>query len=1461
MNKIALVLIFILISIKIVAQSICPTTISVGTNCSGHSCISSSIQVVDFDTYTANVLTNEWGQWGAWTNGMQSLNAGAVAIRSYAINRINNPIAAHSGYNICNTEYCHVYKQSTNPSTYAISAVSNTSNFIIANNSGNAQLAEYAAETNDNCVPIQTSGNYCGQCGDGKFQRSVLGPPINSGGCYPTSGIDPVCVGRPNEGHPRGMCQRGTIRWATGYTVPNNSNIGSPHTHGTKSWQQMIAYYYPYWTLASCSTQTATPPLCNNDNPCSPRSLTINTSGTCNNTDCSTINATPTTPNIPFLGGSSCNSSYQSGRYDDDVWFTITPSNSNPVTIRVTPTSNLSNFDPAVGLYQGSCSNLTQVTCADVGGVGVTENLVFTPTAGVTYYIRVFSYGIGSSYSGNFQICAFSSGGTTCNTPGNTNESGISQTSATLSWGNVPGAQNYSYRYRKSGSSTWTTNTTTNASVVISGLDCGDTYQWEVRAQCSSGNSSYSSTRTFSTVACPTTCNTPSGTTESNTTQTSTILSWNIVSGVLSFDYRYRVSGTSTWTTGNTTFSSANITGLTCNTTYEWQVRAVCSGSNSSYSSTRTFSTVACPTTCNTPSGTTESNTTQTSTILSWNIVSGVLSFDYRYRVSGTSTWTTGNTTFSSANITGLTCNTTYEWQVRAVCSGSNSSYSSTRTFNTLACPPNPCNNITPINGCGPAYSQTFIGTNSGSWFTDTENPCNYVSPGNEKIYSFVAPTTGTYSIQVTSTNSAFVDYFWKSGSCSQSGWTCIEDIFSPGVYDSMQWTAGNTYYILLDNEYFGSINGNHTFYITCTSCSPPATPPNPTSNSPQCGNVTITRSGTPPAGTTWYWQGTSCGTSTSNAASTYTATESGTYYIRAYNTAEGCWSANCGSITVTSNPAPSAVTVSGGGTFCGSSTLTASGGSGGTIYWQGTTNNGTSTATPSSSQTVTTSGTYYFRARSSAGCWGPQGSATVTINAVPSAVTVSGGGIFCGSSTLTASGGSGGTIYWQGTTNNGTSTATPSSSQTVTTSGTYYFRARSSAGCWGPQGSATVTINAVPSAVTVSGGGTFCGSATLTASGGSGGTIFWQGTTSNGTSMATVASSQTVTSSGTYYFRAWNSAGCWGPQGSATVTINPNPTANAGPNKTYSGTAVSIGGSPTGAGGTPPLGYSWSPSTGLSSSTAANPTVSGISSNTTYTVTVTDSKGCSATSSVIVSVQAAVYTITLVASPVEGGTVSGGGTYSHGSSATVIATPNTGYTFANWTENGTVVSSNASYSFTVTGSRVLVANFTPITHTINLVSSPTAGGVLSGGGTYPHGTIITVNATPNPGYQFINWTQGGAVLTTLPFYSFTVNGSRTLHANFALSTNVRETAINKIAALFPNPTNGMLYLQVVSQKRNDFVVQIIDMLGRKLETRQVSNTKGTIELSFDMGGYPPGNYILHLFDEEGMANIQFSVQ
>ena len=142
-------------------------------------------------------------------------------------------------------------------------------------------------------------------------------------------------------------------------------------------------------------------------------------------------------------------------------------------------------------------------------------------------------------------------------------------------------------------------------------------------------------------------------------------------------------------------------------------------------------------------------------------------------------------------------------------------------------------------------------------------------------------------------------------------------------------------------------------------------------------------------------------------------------------------------------------------------------------------------------------------------------------------------------------------------------------------------------------------------------------------------------------------------------------------------------------------------------------------------------------------------------------------HTIGVSASPAAGGTVSGGGTFASGTSQTVIATPNSGYNFVNWTESGSPVSASASYNFTLTGDRTLVANFALVTYTVAVSASPPAGGTVSGGGTFATGTSRTVTATPKPNYSFGAWTEGGNPVSFLPAYTFTLNGNRNLVARF----------------------------------------------------------------------------------------------
>ena len=107
-------------------------------------------------------------------------------------------------------------------------------------------------------------------------------------------------------------------------------------------------------------------------------------------------------------------------------------------------------------------------------------------------------------------------------------------------------------------------------------------------------------------------------------------------------------------------------------------------------------------------------------------------------------------------------------------------------------------------------------------------------------------------------------------------------------------------------------------------------------------------------------------------------------------------------------------------------------------------------------------------------------------------------------------------------------------------------------------------------------------------------------------------------------------------------------------------------------------------------------------------------------------------YAITLAANPAEGGSVSGAGSYTDGATATLNATANEGYTFINWTENGTAVSTDAIYSFTVTADRDLVANF------VNIFTKDIIGYGTGSGGYYLIASPVAENIAPSSSNGFI---------------------------------------------------------------------------------------------------------------------------
>jgi hypothetical protein len=156
--------------------------------------------------------------------------------------------------------------------------------------------------------------------------------------------------------------------------------------------------------------------------------------------------------------------------------------------------------------------------------------------------------------------------------------------------------------------------------------------------------------------------------------------------------------------------------------------------------------------------------------------------------------------------------------------------------------------------------------------------------------------------------------------------------------------------------------------------------------------------------------------------------------------------------------------------------------------------------------------------------------------------------------------------------------------------------------------------------------------------------------------------------------------------------------------------------------------------------------------------------------------------TVTALARPAGAGSVSGAGLFVAGSSVTVTATANSGYTFANWTENGVVQSASSNYGFTLAANRILVANFTanPVTNTVTALAAPAGAGSVSGGGLFATGSSVRVTATANSGYTFANWTENGVVQSVSSSYGFTLAANRSLVANFTANAVLNTNAIPK---------------------------------------------------------------------------------
>ncbi|MBP6531936.1 MAG: fibronectin type III domain-containing protein [Bacteroidia bacterium] len=173
------------------------------------------------------------------------------------------------------------------------------------------------------------------------------------------------------------------------------------------------------------------------------------------------------------------------GTTSDLDYYTLTTTATSDFVVTLTNLAD--DYDMVVQSSTG-----TQLGISQNGGT-TNETITLAARAAGTYYFYVYGYAGANSTTVCYNLNVAVTATTGCLAPTGLAASNITTTTATVSWSSIPSALTYNVEYKLSTSGTWivASSTYVGTSYNFTGLTPGSLYNYRIRSNCSSGNSSY----------------------------------------------------------------------------------------------------------------------------------------------------------------------------------------------------------------------------------------------------------------------------------------------------------------------------------------------------------------------------------------------------------------------------------------------------------------------------------------------------------------------------------------------------------------------------------------------------------------------------------------------------------------------------------------------------------------------------------------------------------------------------------------------------------------------------------------------------------------------------------------------------------------------------------------------------------------------------------------------------------